>query len=148
MSIFFFRKYWYVYTLSVISQLWDWNSSFNFHIHYHFTDDISKCIFKDNVWISIKIPLKFVPKGLINNIPALVQMMVWRRSGDKPMSGPMLVILLTHMASLGLSALRMAQKHYLKLNIRILIEIPMKFINFEEIRANTDMSILVYWCSI
>ena len=30
----------------------------------------------------------FVPKGPINNIPALVQMMAWRRSGDKP-SEPM-----------------------------------------------------------
>ena len=28
--------------------------------------------------ISIKISLKFVPKGPINNIPALVQMMAWR----------------------------------------------------------------------
>ena len=29
----------------------------------------------DNVWISIKISLKFVPKGPINNIPASVQIM-------------------------------------------------------------------------
>ena len=28
---------------------------------------------------SIKISLKFVPKGPINNIPALVQIMAWRR---------------------------------------------------------------------
>ena len=39
-----------------------------------------------NVWISIKISLKFVSKGLINNIPALVQIMAWRRPGDKPLS--------------------------------------------------------------
>ena len=39
-----------------------------------FADDIFKCIFlNDNVRISIKFSLKFVPKGLINNIPALVQ---------------------------------------------------------------------------
>ena len=39
----------------------------------HFPDDIFKCIFiNENVWISIKISLKFVPKGPINNIPALV----------------------------------------------------------------------------
>ena len=38
----------------------------------HFPDDIFKCIFLDeNVSISIKISLKFVPKGQINNIPAL-----------------------------------------------------------------------------
>ena len=40
----------------------------------HFPDDIFKCIFlNENAWISIKISLKFVPKGSINNIPALVQ---------------------------------------------------------------------------
>ena len=52
----------------------------------HFPD-IIKCIFlNENVWISIKIPLKFVPKGLINNIPALVQIMAWHRPGTKPLS--------------------------------------------------------------
>ena len=39
----------------------------------HFADDIFKRIFfNENVWISIKISPKFVPKGPINNIPALV----------------------------------------------------------------------------
>ena len=39
----------------------------------HFADAIFKCIFlKENVWIPIKISLKFVPKSPINNIPALV----------------------------------------------------------------------------
>ena len=43
-------------------------------------DDIFKCIFlKENVWIPTIISLKFVPKGPINNIPALVQIMAWRR---------------------------------------------------------------------
>ena len=60
-------------------------------------DDILKCIFlKENVWIPPKISLKFVPKGPINNIPALVQIMAWRRPGDKPLSEPMMVRLLTH----------------------------------------------------
>ena len=37
-------------------------------------DDIFKCIFlNENVWIPIKISLKFVPKGPISNIPAMVQ---------------------------------------------------------------------------
>ena len=31
-----------------------------------------------------------------NNIPALVQIMAWRRPGDKPLSEPMMVNLLTH----------------------------------------------------
>ena len=42
-------------------------------------------------WISIKILLKFVPEGPINNIQALVQIMSWRWPGDKPLSGPMMV---------------------------------------------------------
>ena len=63
----------------------------------HFADDIFMCIFlNENVWIAIKISLKFVPKGPINNIPALVQTMAWRRPGDKPLSEPMMVSLLTH----------------------------------------------------
>ena len=45
----------------------------------------------ENLWISIKIPLKFVPKGPINNIPALVQVIAWRRPGDKQLSDPMMV---------------------------------------------------------
>ena len=48
------------------------------------------------MWISIKISLKFVPKGPINNIPALDQIMAWRRPGDKPLSAPMMVKSLTH----------------------------------------------------
>ena len=63
----------------------------------HFPDDVFKSIFvNENVWISIKISLKFVPKGPINNIPALVQIMAWRRPGDKPLYGPMMVRLPTH----------------------------------------------------
>ena len=62
-----------------------------------FADDIIKYIFlNENVWIPIKISLKFVPKGRINNIPALVQIMAWRRPGDKPLSEPMMVSLPTH----------------------------------------------------
>ena len=57
---------------------------------------IFKCIFlNENARISIKISLKFVPKGPINKIPALVQMMAWHRPGDKPLSEPMVVRLLT-----------------------------------------------------
>ena len=66
----------------------------------HFADDIFKRIFfNENVWISIKISLKFVPKDPINNIPALVQIMAWRRSGDKPLSEPMMVSLPTHICA-------------------------------------------------
>ena len=61
-----------------------------------FADDIFKCNFLNaNEWILPRISLKFVPKVRINNIPALVQIMVWRLPGDKPLSEPMMVSLLT-----------------------------------------------------
>ena len=63
----------------------------------HFADDIFKCIFlNENVWVPITFSLKFVPKGPINNISALVQIIAWRRPGDKPLSEPMMVSLTTH----------------------------------------------------
>ena len=63
----------------------------------HFPDDIFKWIFfNENVWISIESSLKCVPKGQINNIPALVLLMAWRCPGDKPLSEAMVVSLLTH----------------------------------------------------
>ena len=62
----------------------------------HFADDTFKHIFlNESIRISIKISLKFVPKGPINNIPALVHIMAWRRPGDKPLSEPMMVCLPT-----------------------------------------------------
>ena len=62
-----------------------------------FADDTFKRIFlNENIRISTKNSLKFVPKGLINNIPALVLIMAWRRPGDKPLSEPMLVRPVTH----------------------------------------------------
>ena len=65
----------------------------------HFADDPFKRIFlNENVWISLKISLKFVPRVRINNIPALVPILAWRRSGDKPLSKPMMVSLLTHIS--------------------------------------------------
>ena len=68
----------------------------------HIQDDIFKCIFlNENVWIVIKISLKFVPKSPINNIPSLVQIMAWCRPGNKPLSEPMLVSLLMHICFTG-----------------------------------------------
>ena len=63
----------------------------------HFEDDIFKCIFlNENASIAIKISLTFVPNGPFNNNQALVQIMAWRRPGDKPLSEPMMVSLPTH----------------------------------------------------
>ena len=57
----------------------------------HFADNIFKVIFfSENCCILTQIPLKFVHKGPINNKPALVQIMAWRQTGDKPLSEPML----------------------------------------------------------
>ena len=64
---------------------------------HHFADDIFKCIFlNENLWISIKISLSFVPKGPIDNIPAFAQVMAWYWPGDKPLSEPMMASLLMH----------------------------------------------------
>ena len=62
-----------------------------------FPDNIFKWMFlNENIWISLRISLKFVPRVRIDNIPALVQIMTWRRAGDKPLSEPMMVCLLMH----------------------------------------------------
>ena len=67
-----------------------------------FADDIFKRIFlNENAWISLKISLKFVPKIRNNNVAALVHIMAWCRPGDKPLSGPMLFGLLTHICVTG-----------------------------------------------
>ena len=40
--------------------------------------------------IPIQISLKFVPRSPIDNKPALVQAMAWRRTGDKPLPEPVI----------------------------------------------------------
>ena len=89
-----------------MSDIWQFTIQAMSHPHKHieaqtngrrFVDDTFKRIFLNaSARISIKISLTFVPKGPIKNNPALVQIMAWRRSGDKPLSEPMMVSLLTH----------------------------------------------------
>ena len=56
-----------------------------------FSDDIFKPIFlNENARISIQISLQFVPMVPIDNKSALVQVMAWRRTGNKPLLEPML----------------------------------------------------------
>ena len=50
----------------------------------------------ENVRISFKISLNFVPRSAINNIPALVQIMAWCWPPDKPLFEPMMFSLLMH----------------------------------------------------
>ena len=55
-------------------------------------DDIFKCIFlNEKVRILIKISPTFVPKCPIDDNQALVEIMAWRRKGDKPLSEPMMI---------------------------------------------------------
>ena len=53
-----------------------------------FPDNIFNCIFFNENVLILKVR--------INNIPALVQIMAWHRPGDKSLSGPVMVSLLTH----------------------------------------------------
>ena len=64
----------------------------------YFAYDIFKSNFlNENIWISwIDISLIFVYKCPINNIPALGQIIAWRRPGDKPLPEAMMISLLTH----------------------------------------------------
>ena len=58
-----------------------------------FADDIFRCIFlNENFSISKKIPLQYVPYGLIDNMAASVQIMAWCRTGTEAM----MVSVLTH----------------------------------------------------
>ena len=55
----------------------------------HFADEIFKVILlNENPCIFIPISVKFVPHGPNNNSPALVQIMHWGWTGDKPLSEP------------------------------------------------------------
>ena len=54
--------------------------------------DNFRCIFlNENDRIPIRISLKSVSRSPIDNKPALVQVMAWRRTGDESLSEPMLI---------------------------------------------------------
>ena len=52
----------------------------NFQMHFH----------EGKFYIPIRISVNFVPKGPTDNKSALVRVMAWRRTGDKPFHQPML----------------------------------------------------------
>ena len=65
----------------------------------HFPDDILRCInFPERKCMKSRLQFlfKFVPKGPINSIPALAQIMACRYPGDKQLSEPMMIGFLTH----------------------------------------------------
>ena len=99
-------KYWYEHDTPDMGRRGQWQGFCQFYIvntltpsqnGRRFADDTFKRIFlNENIWISLKKSLKFVPKVLINNIPSVVQIMAWRWPGDKPLFEPMMDSLLTH----------------------------------------------------
>ena len=77
---------------SMLCRLHIINSSSPGQSGHHFADDIFKCIFlNEKFCIFIRISLKSVPKGPFDNMWASVQVMAWRRTGDKPLPEPMLI---------------------------------------------------------
>ena len=59
-----------------------------------FADDVFKCIFLMEMYeFCLKFHWSLFLRLPINNIPALVQIMAWRRSGDKPLSEPIMLSL-------------------------------------------------------
>ena len=82
-----------------------WNNSNRTHINTlrprqsgsHLPYNNFKVIcFYENCCIFIKILLKFIPRGPINTIPALVQIIAWCRLGGKPLPEPMMISVLTY----------------------------------------------------
>ena len=113
LCVAFCKKHVYIFTFHIIFQHFGMTMVCSLRIHWGlnkmfftlrprqngrlFADNIFTCIFlNEKVWIWINISLKFVPKGQINNIPVFVQIMAWRRPGDKPLSELMMFSLLTH----------------------------------------------------
>ena len=51
-------------------------------------DNIFNCMFLNKSdKIPIQISLRYVPRSPIDNMPALVQVMAWRRTSAKPLPG-------------------------------------------------------------
>ena len=94
-------------------------------MHLHIEADTKCLLFRrrhiqvhllnENVWITIKNSLKFVPKGPISNNPALVQIMARSRPGNEPLSEQKLVSLTTHIC--------VTRPQWVKWNIKIVIQI-------------------------
>ena len=90
---------------------------------------IFKRIFlSENVWNSIKISLRFVPKGPIDNIPVLLQIMAWRWPVDKPLSETMMVSLLMHIC--------VTRPQWVKCELNILCNLQSVYTNFEADASN------------
>ena len=58
--------------------------------HYFADDILKRILMNEKFCISISDPLKFVPKGAVDNKAALGQVMAWRWTGNKPLPEPMM----------------------------------------------------------
>ena len=75
-----------------VTKLWVINTLRPSQNGLNFTDDMFKWIFLNgNIWMSNRMSLELFPRGAINIIPTLVQIMAWCRPGDELLSEPMMV---------------------------------------------------------
>ena len=74
--------------------------------HHCAYDTFKRIFLNENAWIVIEISLWFVPKGLINNMSALVQVVAWRRTCAKPLSNQLWLDYRRIYASFGLNELK------------------------------------------
>ena len=76
--------------LIVLLYIWYINSSPPGLNGRHFADDVFRCIFvNEKFWIWLKFHWSLLFEGPIDRNQALVQIMAWRRIGDKPLCEPM-----------------------------------------------------------
>ena len=94
--------------------------------------------------------MKFVPKGPINNILALVQIMAWRRWGAKPLSAPMIVYWRID-ASLSLNEYKLGsanvkKKKWLTCNYQAVFKILMILSQWNFAHAMTALACAKFHC--
>ena len=96
------------------------------------------------VSISIEMSLNFFIGS--SNIPALVQIMGRRRPGDKPLSEPIMVSLVTHIWSLGLNELKSVYHVSIK-PYRIVFEFKFEFTFNSNSNSNPNSHETRHTCS-
>ena len=91
-SLDIFLLHWNYYGYSPLTTSICLNSSPLGQNGRHFADESFRWVFMNEKFcILIRISLKVIPKGPIEDNPALAQIMAWRHTGDKPLSEPKLI---------------------------------------------------------
>ena len=80
------------------------------------------------------------PKDRINNIPALVQIMAWRRPGDKPLSEPIMVSLTTHIC---VTRPQWVNVHTIHVKIQSRIEGRKELLSIEDFRWHLNVQVSI-----